>query len=299
MTIYDRALKCSQTSTTSSNCSNYESIKGTDENNKNYRNETVCGPLGVYIDHVKPIVTQESGPTIHVGRKAKVSCSDNCNGNCSDYSDIKTFTASVAGQTKSNDSGETLAFNINSTGSYTMHVTCEDNAGNIAEDDLTFNVEEPAIDSISAGSNGHTCSNGCRLTDVRTTNFRNCSKWGYDCYCQDASCGTRSGYSGEYSTCCLSGSDPDFGCKFYDDSYLQTFSSMIPKGNVHSTYDGVGIIYYNSRYYIANTGNLPDDALSYDEGVFMGYKGSYRCTHYKCFLDVYTNGNHIICGTED
>lgn len=297
MTIYDRAFKCSQTSTTSSNCSNYESIKGTDENNKNYRNETVCGPLGVYIDHVKPIITRESGPTIHTGRKARVSCSDDCNGNCSDYSDIKTFTASINGQTKSNTTGEEIYFNLNSSG--TMHVTCEDNAGNIAETDLPFDVQEPSIPSNQTGSSGVVCNSNCRLTDVRTVNPNNCKNWGYDCYCQDVRCSSANN-AGKGSSCCLGGERKEFGCKNVSGSDTPFGDDVYKAYSPYGTYPDVSnYMNYNGNYYKLPS-NTKDDCYD-DNGVTRCTKGR-LCINYNCYLDAHWDSSGTvldkICGVE-
>lgn len=295
-TIYDATPKCSQTSVTSGNCSNYESIKNTNENLIDYRNSTVCG-AGVYIDHVKPVIKRESGPIIHTGRKAKVSCSDDCNGSCSDYSDIKSFTATINGQTQTNTTGEEISFNLYSDG--TMHVTCEDNAGNIATEDLPFTVQEPSIPDSQTGSSGVTCKTNCVLTDVRTVNSNNCKSWGYDCYCQDVRCSSANN-AGKGSSCCLGGERKEFGCKNVSGSDTSFGDDVYKAYSPYGTYPDVSnYMYYNGNYY-----KLPSNTTEdcYDiNGVTRCTKGR-LCINYNCYLDSHWDSSGTvldkICGVE-
>lgn len=298
-TIYDATPKCSQTSVTSGNCSNYESIKNTNENLIDYRNSTVCG-AGVYIDHVKPIVTMKTKQG-HPGNKMKISCSDDCNGNCSDYSDVKTFTVTTNGQTQTNDDGSELAFRFNSVGTYTINYTCEDNAGNVESGSDTFTVVEPPSDGVVPEANGKTCTyegktcimKGWRTWSGYVSGASSCMGMSYDCYCEDKACSDASN-SGAGSTCCLLGEKKELGCKNVSSSETD-FGTTLSYDWYGNSAVGSYYMYWDHAYY-----KLPYDT----DTDCIGTTGSMRCQkgrrcyNYNCYPDNPTTSRPMlfICG---
>ena len=287
-TIYDKTPKCSQTSVTSGNCSNYESIKNTNENLIDYRNSTVCG-AGVYIDHVKPIIKHVNGNEIHVGNRAKITCSDDCNGNCSDYSGVASFTATVSGgSTQSNTDGSELGFKFTSTGSYTINSTCTDNAGNVATDVYTLTVSDPPPADSYSGASGNVCNSAgggrCVLTDMRYEGGQKCINFGYDCYCMDQKCDSYN--SGAESTCCLSGESRYYGCKLANSS-ATSFNPYTPKSGYTGAYSHSLYIVYGGNDYVAPSPEVELTNFEYrseSDRTRLYYYG-YRCLHYNCYVD--------------
>ena len=305
ITIYDKVPKCSQTSVTSSNCANYESIKDTAENLTNYNNSTVCTE-GVYIDHVAP-VPEQRGHFYIAGNRGKVYCTDAQSG--VDYFEA---THTTNGNIKKyNNDGSKLKFEMNGTNTtHVLDTTCRDKVGNEAEKSFNFVWTSTGLWTLSdqemthyiAGSfiqhdftpiNSLDDSGTCYLEPMRAPNYGTCIDNSYDCYVLDRSCGAGTN-SGQWDTCCLTGSDPYFGCKVAANSTIE-FDNLYTYDNTVETWSLADryITYQGIKYYV------PDESSKeYIDDVPYFKRGS-QCILYNCYMD--EAGNHgtpnmYVCG---
>ena len=251
ITIYDKVPKCSQKSITSSNCSNYDSIKDTAENLDNYNNSRTCTE-GIYIDHVPPKVYQNAN-AFHGENRIKAYCTDTIDG--VEGSGVASFEASAStkgktnilpctsgasncasgnGPTISNTTGAGLQFkliynthSISAANNVKVTGTCVDKAGN-TDQDKELNFEANIASSIGNDYIGVTVD-GCQLKEYRAKTAEECSHYSYDCSAKDTSCNGSN--SGEKSTCCLQGADPAFGCKVIEEnpSKYKNFGKLVAR----------------------------------------------------------------------
>ena len=301
ITIKDKVPRCSQESETGY-CVNYESIKNTDDNLYSKNQSTVC-TVGVYIDHVPPMVYQVSY-RFHGGNRIKAYCTDTIDG--VDGSGVKQFTASAStsgsttinpchsagdcstsyGPSITNATGEALQFKvglpgtITSSDNVTVDGTCTDKAGNIDHNSgLTYAAD---LDDSSGNNYINNTINGCQLKEFRAKTARECENLSYDCSVQDQICNGDSN-PGRGSTCCYQGEDKHYGCKQASSS-LTNFGEYKPF-NQYDRIPDVSYMIYNGEEYLP-----PDKETDFAEYCYRNFdvvecEQGRKCLHFGCYLD--------------
>ena len=317
ITIYDKVPKCSQKSLTSSNCANYDSIKDTDENLKNYNNSTACGE-GVYLDHVPPVAASyRNAEKVHKGNTAKVTCSDQGSGvnyfhatEYKDFSQVNETATMIKGDEKENIDGSPLGFlesDVGPNGWANFHfiTTCRDKAGNEEVDkDILIKGELPphtlvygSLVDIEIDSNwsGSTCGE-CFLRKYRDKSAAACTNYSYECSCEDVPCGPDN--SGMGQTCCYSGSDPYYGCKTHANN-LTNFGE-IKRATPYSSGSSATYVQLDPGshvyYVLPRSDREPDDYKDHCDDT--GCDAGYLCLHFNCYVDKPTSTppNNTVCG---
>ena len=322
ITIKDKVPRCSQESETGY-CVNYETIKNTDDNLYSKNQSTVC-TVGVYIDHVPPVASMESGSGVHSGNRIRFVCSDpSVNGVAG--SGVISFKASATTQGSttinpchsagdcstsygpeiSNNDGGKLQFKILSSqtvinyprDNILVSTYCEDKAHNIErrnqENSNNFEVSLYLADSVDhneyvttngLGKSIGPCSTGCKLRTFRPAQGQSCQQFSYECSCTDSACASKDNV-GEGSTCCLSGADPKWGCKKWSNT-ITSFSSRLDYQEYEGSQGHVSYIKYNNKYYIKPNRNIPSEEDDYDEYCNnSGCTGGYECLVFNCYPD--------------
>lgn len=296
--IYDKVKKCSQKSTINSNCSNYNSIKGTAENDTNYNNYRDCTE-GVYIDHVPPTggIRHDEG---HILTYAKMYCNDDCNGSCSSYSGINVFRAKVGNSTKENNSGSDLKFKFDSAGTYPYQYTCKDNAGNVTNDTGNYRSTPYTGNIDSHGGNCQYEGKQCTKSKWRVWDgMTGCGSLNYDCYCEDMPCSSKTN-QGMYDTCCLSGEDRNYGCKNWSSTKTNLEGKSVQVVNPTTEYPFKEYVVYNGEDYFIPSYEEPSAVIrDIDTDEIIGYKYAYKCLNYNCYADHPTTSRPMfyVCGT--
>lgn len=306
--IYDKVKKCSQKSTINNNCSNYNSIKGTAENDDNYNNHRDCTE-GVYIDHVPPQVYQNAN-AFHGENRVKAYCTDTIDGvegsgvasfeagattrgntNILPCSSGASNCASGNGPKISNTTGAGLQFkltyntlSISDANNVKVTGTCVDKAGN-TDQDKELNFAANIASSVGNDYIGVTVD-GCQLKEYRAKTAEECSHYSYDCSAHDTSC--NSSNSGEKSTCCLQGADPAYGCKVVEEnpSKYKDFNGQYVPRQTYKNDPRVQYMTYNGKHYLTP----PTDSVEYaqncydDNGIIRCSMGR-ECLVFNCYPD--------------
>lgn len=291
ITIYDKVPKCSQTSVTSSNCANYESIKDTAENLTNYNNSTVCTE-GVYIDHVPPVAQLRYPTTFFVpGNDAKLYCSDA-------HSGVKSFQATQTTDNITKTGVSKLKFRLTLDQNYDFDTECIDNVNNVENTTLTilhtvdaltepnereYVTQQQATCEYNAASPMDE-SGTCHIETSRDESDGGCIGRSYDCSCRDITCGQS--LTGVGQTCCFSGPRKYYGCRVKGPEV--TFDPSLPANDFTNNYE-VWVTYQGDNDYVANINNTEE------ENNIKYYKSGYKCLAYNCYIDV-QNSSVVMCG---
>ena len=266
--------------------------------------------------------------TAHQDNKMKVSCTDQGSG--VDYfsarevvwHDNSTYGAndgySVNGSTLNNTDGSALSFMATSAklqprnwSDVHIYTTCRDKAGNEETDaDHYFNATTPPNTRIygslvptdlevNTSWTGAICEDSCKLRKYRDTTAGNCSSLSYECSCYDTPCGSTN--SGMGRTCCLSGSDPYYGCKTHSDTltpFGEYLSAQPYMGNASAKY--VQLDTSSNVYYVLPDRTKDDEYTDYvahcrETG---GCNAGYLCLHFNCYVDRPTDSfpKLFVCG---
>lgn len=300
--IYDKVPQCSQESTLNNNCKNVNLNSSSNLYDSN--NSRVC-TVGVYIDHVPPVVTQGAN-AFHNLNRLKVYCSDTVDGVAG--SGVDTFEASAttggdvtirpcsdgatgcstSNSTISNTTGDGLQFKVELTKTVTnadvvsVSGTCVDNAGNVTEKNA-MNFQGEVASSIGNDYIGVTVG-GCQLKEYRAKTAAECAHYSYDCSAHDTPCGSNN--SGERSSCCLQGADPAYGCKVAEENRqnYKNFGSAYPR-KPYNKDPRIQYIEFGGKYYLTPKNEDPEYLNCYDEGGVVSCTMGRECLIFNCYPD--------------